>query len=212
MAKPTCSNGCAKEAFCRGLCAACYQRARLAGAFTKAVRPEGRWAPIPGYEGYYDAADDGRIWSHPRTTTPGGLVNHRLDDRGYHMVTLSKQGKHTTIRVHLLVLLAFRGPCPPGKEGTHDDGDKDNNTLANLWWKTHGENISDQVLHGTHPWASKVHCPWGHDYSEENTRLYKNSRFCKTCDRTRSCRDPECTRPNHDHVNTPWPAGVAVRY
>src|SRR3974390_1723138 len=111
-----CRNGCSKEAFCRGLCAACYQREGQAG-FTRPERPEGAWAPIPGFEGLYDVADDGRVWSHPRTTTPGGLINHRLYPGGYPQVTLSKEGKHTTYRVPILVLLAFRGPCPPGKEG-----------------------------------------------------------------------------------------------
>jgi NUMOD4 motif/HNH endonuclease len=208
--KPSCANGCPKEAFCRGLCPACYQRARTAG-FKKPVRPEGTWRLIPGFEGLYDVATDGRVWSYPRATTPGGLIRHRLDDHGYHQVTLSKDGKHTTHRVHLLVLLAFRGPCPPGKEGAHDDGDKNNNTLPNLWYKTRGENIADQVLHGTHPWASKVHCPYGHEYTLENTGHYTNGgRWCRICGRSRQCRNPDCMRLNHDHVNTPWPAGAAL--
>ena len=27
----------------------------------------------------------------------------------------------------------------------------------------------------------KTHCPWGHEYTEENTRLYRGRRFCRVC-------------------------------
>lgn len=29
----------------------------------------------------------------------------------------------------------------------------------------------------------KTHCPRGHEYTPENTRVYKTSRFCQTCQR-----------------------------
>lgn len=28
---------------------------------------------------------------------------------------------------------------------------------------------------------SKTHCPHGHEYTKENTRIYKNKRFCRKC-------------------------------
>ena len=31
-----------------------------------------------------------------------------------------------------------------------------------------------------------THCPQGHEYTIENTRLYRGSRFCKECTRTRN--------------------------
>lgn len=31
----------------------------------------------------------------------------------------------------------------------------------------------------------KTHCPKGHEYTSENTRVYKGSRFCKQCHRDR---------------------------
>ncbi len=35
-------------------------------------------------------------------------------------------------------------------------------------------------------WANKTHCPQGHPYDEENTIVYKGSRFCKACKRERN--------------------------
>lgn len=31
-----------------------------------------------------------------------------------------------------------------------------------------------------------THCPYGHQYSQKNTRLYKNARNCKECNKLRS--------------------------
>lgn len=31
--------------------------------------------------------------------------------------------------------------------------------------------------------AKKTHCPKGHEYTEENTTLYRNKRYCKACKR-----------------------------
>lgn len=51
--------------------------------------------------------------------------------------------------VAIAVLTAFKGPCPPGRECCHGDGDKRNNTLKNLRWDTRKNNHADKVVHGT---------------------------------------------------------------
>lgn len=48
-----------------------------------------------------------------------------------------------------MVLETFRGPCPPGLEGCHGDGDGFHNELANLRWDTHQSNMQDAIDHGT---------------------------------------------------------------
>lgn len=35
-------------------------------------------------------------------------------------------------------------------------------------------------------WSGKDHCPHGHEYTEDNTRVYHNRRFCRECQRVRS--------------------------
>lgn len=58
--------------------------------------------------------------------------------RAYKIVNLDEPGNRHF--VHRLVLTAFRGPCPTGKEGCHNDGDHTNNQLRNLRWDTHRNN------------------------------------------------------------------------
>jgi hypothetical protein len=51
--------------------------------------------------------------------------------------------------VHRLVLEAFAGPCPEGRECCHEDGDPANNSLGNLRWDSHQANMDDMLRHGT---------------------------------------------------------------
>ncbi len=49
--------------------------------------------------------------------------------------------------VHRLVLIAFVGDCPPGKECCHNDGDATNNRVENLRWDTRSANMKDRFTH-----------------------------------------------------------------
>jgi hypothetical protein len=164
------------------------------------------WLPVPDYEGLYLVSDQGLVRSLPRATTKGRILKRGHDPNGYPQVTLSKDGKHKCIRVHVLVLTAFRGPRPPGTEGAHENGNKEDCQVVNLFWKTKGANILDAVRHGTHHNGSKTRCRWGHRFTEQSTRMTpKNQRVCRICDRTRSCKAVgRCGLKTHDHVNTPW--------
>lgn len=103
----------------------------------------------------YSITKDGRVWSKPRILPDGrhwkgrrikfGLVS------GYFQVGLfdkNRQYYRFNKMVHRLVLETFVGPCPPGMECRHLDGDKQNNRLDNLCWGTHQENEKDKVRHG----------------------------------------------------------------
>jgi hypothetical protein len=66
--------------------------------------------------------------------------------KGYLKVNLDVGGKNVARCVHQLVLEAFVGPKPEGQEGCHfPDPDKSNNSVANLRWDTHLENVRDRV-------------------------------------------------------------------
>lgn len=114
-----------------------------------------RWASVPGYEGLYEASDWGRVRSLVRKSSTRSvvrgipLVMSPLRRGKYQSYTLYRDGKGRAFYLHLLVLRAFVGEAPAGHEGAHDDGDRENNRLSNLLWKTHADNMRDQVRHGT---------------------------------------------------------------
>ena len=148
------------------------------------------WSPIPGYAGAYEASDHGRVRALDRITDRGRkwrgqMLTPASMPRGYQVVTLWRDGKQKTALVHRLVLFAFVGPEPEGMEGLHKNGNPYDNSLGNLAWGTHSENQLDQVMHGTHPNASKDVCPSGHAYDEANTYHYPGSphRACRKCRR-----------------------------
>jgi hypothetical protein len=132
-----------------------------------------RWLPIPGFEGYYDASDQGRIKTYWQKVGKGtgngrGLVNvlgkpkilkPAISIYGYWVVTLCKNHVRSNFRVNRLILLAFVGPCPPGMEACHEDGKPTNNFLTNLRWDTHSSNQHDRRKHGTdyYPGAIKTY-------------------------------------------------------
>lgn len=116
------------------------------------------WRDIPGYEGRYQASNQGRVRSldcRVRTVSRfGSETTRRVDGRtllpqkhsqGYQQVTCRGDLK----LVHALVLATFVGPCPEGMECAHNDGDKTNNTLANLRYALPKSNANDRRLHGT---------------------------------------------------------------
>ena len=96
------------------------------------------WADIPGYEGLYQASDDGQI-----KTIAGRVLAIRGGNYGN--VTLFKRGARITAAVHVLVASAFHGPRPSGHEVDHIDRDKWNNKASNLRWVTHLENMQNRV-------------------------------------------------------------------
>lgn len=155
------------------------------------------WRPVPapGYEGYYEASNLGRIRSRERRAANGRLwpsvvLRGSLNPNGHYQVVLSRDNAKRTQWVHRLILLAFHGDPPEGTEALHRDGDPKNNRIENLEWGTRSENALDQVRHGVHFCAAKTHCPHGHPYSKENTYHEPGAvhRKCRTCMRAQAKR------------------------
>lgn len=108
------------------------------------------WREIPGYEGQYEASNIGRVKSLPNTAHKATIILSpiRHHKGGYLMVNLHKAGRSKNHFVHRLVLASHVGPCPAGMEGCHNDGDPENNALANLRWDTSAANNADRRRHG----------------------------------------------------------------
>lgn len=155
------------------------------------------WKPVVGWEGLYEVSNHGRVRSLDRTIQTkrgpwrykGKVLSPGVNRHGYPMVHLKNASSKKMAKVHRLVLEAFVGPCPDGMEGCHNNGIRDDARLVNLRWDTHSANEYDRRRHGTDHQVNKTHCPQGHPYDEENTKVIPSrptARYCRACHRERS--------------------------
>lgn len=75
---------------------------------------------------------------------------------GYLMVHFYGNTKRYPRYVHRLILEAFVGPCPPGMEACHLNGDRTDNRVENLRWDTRTNNHADKKIHGTLAEGSRI--------------------------------------------------------
>ncbi len=75
---------------------------------------------------------------------------------GYTQLSFQKDGKSYYRLLHRLVLETFIGPCPDRMECCHKDGNKQNNSVGNLYWGTRVDNTADNIRHGKFYNATKA--------------------------------------------------------
>lgn len=93
------------------------------------------WKDIPGFEGLYQASNDGNIRSR-KTGHYRKLTKKHNDRTGYDFVILHKDGKGYSRTIHRLVALSHI-PNPGGLTCVnHKDEVKTNNNVENLEWCT----------------------------------------------------------------------------
>ena len=97
--------------------------------------PGEQWRAVPGYKSY-EVSDLGRVRGRS-----GKLRAQTRDRKGYIRIVIYREGHHITVGVHQMVLAAFVGPCPEGKQCNHKNGIKDDNRLENLEYVTPSENM-----------------------------------------------------------------------
>lgn len=90
------------------------------------------------------ARDGSFFWSE----LPEKRLQARRTGAGYMAVQTKDRGKRKTLYIHRLLAQAFL-PQPFGcNEVNHKDGDKTNNSLENLEWTTHSENLRHACASG----------------------------------------------------------------
>lgn len=99
---------------------------------------------IAGYEGLYKISEHGDVISAKRRGNAGrtSVLVGGLDKVGYKLVTLSKNGKGKTYRIHKLVAEAFVSNPHGYTEINHKDENKLNNNADNLEWCTRAYNVA----------------------------------------------------------------------
>lgn len=111
------------------------------------------WKDIPGYEGYYQASDLGRVRSLDRTILTingqerfykGRIIKGDLNENGYRRTTLKKNNIGRTFMFSQLVAMTFLGHKPNGITMVvdHINGDVANDRLDNLMVVTNRANAS----------------------------------------------------------------------
>lgn len=135
------------------------------------------WKDIPGYEGFYQVSNIGRVKSLDRVVIDrngrhmkykGVLLTPQYNEFGYQKIMLMMSRKGRTFKIHQLVAMTFienkeNHPCV-----NHKDGNKENNSVDNLEWCTFGEN-------NKHAYEIGLKIPYNRDGERNPKSKFSNS-------------------------------------
>jgi len=105
------------------------------------------WKPIPNYE-KYEVSNLGSVRSlldcRGNTLSTSRILKDAKNNRGYHSLTLCKDGIPKQFLVHRLVGITFIENPDNKKTIDHIDKDKSNNKVSNLRWATNDEQLENK--------------------------------------------------------------------
>ncbi len=138
--------------------------------------PEEIWAPVIGYEGFYEVSTYSRIRAVERIDCMGQHRKLRIriqsfDKDGYYISSLSKDRVRQMVRPHRLSA-AIWIPNPLNlPEVNHKNGIKSDCHISNLEWSTNLDNILHATEIGLRKYAGEGN-PSGKLTSEQATEIY----------------------------------------
>ena len=107
-----------------------------------------KWKIISNFSNYA-VSNHGRVMRiTPAQHTHPGKILRLVNNKGYICTRLYLKSKLHLKTVHRLVIKAFLGPCPRGKETNHKSGIKTDNRIENLEYLTHSENQKHAIKIG----------------------------------------------------------------
>lgn len=93
---------------------------------------------IKGYESLYAVTRCGKVWSYKSKR----FLKTTKNQYEYETVGLMKNGKRKYKYVHRIVAETYLNNRENGTEVNHKDENKSNNSVDNLEWITHKENVN----------------------------------------------------------------------
>ena len=119
------------------------------------------WKDVRGYEGFYQVSNKGRVKSSARVITwkdgerkvSEKIMKNQIDKDGYLVVSLNKNKKRNSFKVHRLVATEFLENKENLPVVNHINEDKKDNVPSNLEWCTRKYNSQyslNRSIIGTH--------------------------------------------------------------
>ena len=113
-----------------------------------------KWKEMPNYPNFFltENAEIASIkWSNQfKKKMRFKILKPQYNKRiGYFYIGVINKKKERKLRpVHRLMLETFIGDCPLGQETLHGEKGKKDNSLSNLKWGTHEQNVKDKIRDG----------------------------------------------------------------
>jgi hypothetical protein len=101
---------------------------------------------------------------------------------GYRRITWN--GKN--YMAHRLTYQIFSGPIPKGLRVLHSCDNPPCCNPTHLRVGTDADNAADKMRKGRYRgngFKNRTHCPQGHPYDEQNTKVFDGRRYCRSCHR-----------------------------
>ena len=170
------------------------------------------WKDIEGYEGYYQVSNIGRIKSLSREKImPNGtlcftkerILNLNKNINGYMSISLYKNNKRETFRIHRLVAIAFIQNPNNLPDVNHKDENKENNCVDNLEWcdKTYNNNYGTKKQRQIDTRSKNVY-----QYTLDGVLIkkWKSVKEASECGYDYNCIYKCVTNKNNIHKNSYW--------
>lgn len=113
-----------------------------------------QWKPVLGRP-EYEVSDQGNVRKGLKPISTWAKRKKRGNYREAYMVVEFYQ-PYKRVYVHTVVLEAFIGPRPPGRQCRHLNGVSTDNRLENLKWGTARENTDDRISHNPRVYLSEA--------------------------------------------------------
>ena len=139
------------------------------------------WKDIEGYEGLYKISNLGNVKSiYFNHTKNEKLLSPKLNNTGYLIVHLYKNGVGKFFQVHRIVATSFLNNPNNFTIVNHMDEDKQNNRVDNLEWCTHKYNVQYSVKLNKHRSRNSRKGKFG-AYKHDKAVIQKNKHGSIVC-------------------------------